>query len=508
MLAKVVTLYDELGTSAGLYSRIMKFAIQIIGSVGAAVILAGCTPAPPEQRFLDDALRAMGGRERVAAVKTVVLEGEGVNYNLGQDMKPEAATQTFAVTGYTRKIDVAGGRQRVEQTRTPKFAYFQGPQPQTQIQGVDGAVGFNVNPAGEAARIAPQAERDRRVEFFHHPITALRAALGGQATISNVRTVGTDVRQADFTSADAQWTMTIDAAGLPLSISSRTYHPNLGDVVMTTTFAEYQDTNGVKLPAKLTGKVDEFTTWETRATKQSIDADLGDLAAPAAVTAKTVTPAPPNVTVQQIGKGVWLLGGQSHHSALIEFNDHLMLIDAPQSEARTLAVIAKAKETLPNKSLNQLVTTHHHFDHTAGMRAAIYSGLSVITHAGNKEWVENMARRPHTIQQDILAKNVSRLTVETVDAEREFRDNTMTVMLYHIDGNPHSDTMLMAYIPRDGILIQVDAFSPGSAVNPYAANLLENIQKRNLAVKTIVPLHGAVTTYAELVKAAGGARTN
>ena len=508
MLAKVVTLYDELGTGAGLYSRIMKFVIQIIGSAVAAAVLAGCTPAPPEQQFLDDALRAVGGRDRIAAVKTVLIEGEGVNYNLGQDMKPEAATQTFAVTGYTRKIDVAGGRQRVEQTRTPKFAYFQGPQPQTQVQGVDGGVGFNVNPAGEPTRIAPQAERDRRTEFFHHPITALRAALGGQATIGNVRTVGTDVRQADFTSADAQWTMTINAAGLPLSISSRTYHPNLGDVVVTTTFADYQDTSGVRLPAKLAGKVDEFTTWEMLATKQSLDADLGDLAAPAAVAAKTVTPAPPNVTVQPLGKGVWLLGGQSHHSALIEFADHLMLIDAPQSEARTLAVIAKAKELVPNKSLNQLVTTHHHFDHTAGMRAAIYSGMTVITQAGNKEWVENMARRPHTLQQDILAKNVSRLNVETVDAEREFKDQSMTVVLYHVAGNPHSDTMLMAYVPRDGILIQVDAFSPGSAVNPYAANLLENIQKRNLAVKTIVPLHGTVAPFAEFVKVAGATRTN
>ncbi len=126
--------------------------------------------------------------------------------------------------------------------------------------------------------------------------------------------------------------------------------------------------------------------------------------------------------------------------------------------------------------------------------------MTVITHAGNKEWVENMARRPHTIQPDILAKNVSRLNVETVDGEREIKDQSMTVMLYHVAGNPHSDTMLMAYIPRDRMLIEVDAFSPGSAVNPYAANLLENIQKRNLRVDKIVPLHGAVAPFAELVK--------
>ena len=486
----------------------MKLSIQLLGAFGAAVVLTGCAPKPPEQQFVNDALRAVGGRSRVEAVKTIVIEGEGANYNLGQDMRPEASTQTFAISGFVRKIDVANGRQRLEQTRTPKFAYFQGPQPQVQIQAVDGSVAFNVNPAGESARIAPQAERDRRTEWFHHPVTALRAATNASTTISNVRTIGTDVRQADFTSGDTEWTMTIDAAGLPLSISSRTYHPNLGDVMMTTTFADYQDTDGLKLPGKMTGKIDQFTTWAISATKQSIDTDLGDLAAPAAIASKPVSATPPNVTVQQLAKGVWLLGGQSHHSALIEFDDHLMLIDAPQSEARSLAVIAKAKETVKNKPLTQLVTTHHHFDHTAGMRAAIYSGLTVITHAGNKEWVENMARRPHTIQQDLLAKNVSRLTVETVDAERAFKDQSMTVMLYHVAGNPHSDTMLMAYIPRDRILIEVDAFSPGSAVNPYAANLLENIQKRNLRVDTIVPLHGAIGPFAELVKVTSGAKKN
>ena len=75
----------------------------------------------------------------------------------------------------------------------------------------------------------------------------------------------------------------------------------------------------------------------------------------------------------------------------------------------------------------------------------------------------------------------------------------MTVMLYHVAGNPHSDTMLMAYIPRDRVLIEVDAFSPGSQANPYAANLLENIQKRKLRVDK----HRAAARHD---RAAGGTR--
>jgi glyoxylase-like metal-dependent hydrolase (beta-lactamase superfamily II) len=475
--------------------------LVITGS--AILVISGCTPTPPEQQFVEDAMRAVGGRARVEAVKSIVIEGTGVNYNLGQDMKPEAATQQFEITGYRRQIDVEQGRQRIEQTRTPKFTYFQGPQPQTQIQILDGDVAFNIGAKGSASRVATAgAERDRRTDYFHHPITALKAMTAPGTTISNVRTVGS-VRQADVASRDRQWTMTIDAAGLPLSIATKTYHPNLGDVVMTTTFADYQDANGLRMPAKISGKMDEFTTYEIQATRQTLDAALGDMAAPAAVL-KPAAAAAPTVTAEPVGKGVWFLAGQSHHSALVEFADHLMLIEAPQSEARTLAVIRKARETVPKKPLTELVISHHHFDHTAGMRAAIAEGLTVITQAGNKEWVENMARRPHTLLQDLLAKNVSRLHVETVDAEREFKDQTMTVMLYHVAGSPHTDTMLMAYIPRDRLIIEADAFSPGSQYQPYAANLLENIQKRNLSVDRIVPLHGAITPFAELVKVTGG----
>jgi len=467
----------------------------------AIVTLVGCTAATPEQQFIDDAMRALGGRNLIEAAKTLTIEGEGVNYNLGQDMKPEAATQQFAVSSYKRQIDIANSRQRVEQTRTPKFAYFQGPQAQTQIQGLDGAVAFNVNAKGLPARVASLAETDRHHDLYHHPLKLLRATMDPETTVTNVRNAGA-ARQADITTAAGPvLTLTINGAGEPVSISSNAYHPNLGDVVMTTAFGDFQEVSGLRLPAQFTGKVDDFTTWEMHATRQTLDGEVADLGAPAAVAAKPPAPAAPNVTAEPIGKGVWLLAGGSHHSVLVEFADHLMLIEAPQSEARTLAVIARAKQTVPNKPLTQLVTTHHHFDHTAGMRAAISEGMNVITQAGNEEWVENMAKRPHALQPDTLAKNPTRLVVETVDAEKEIKDQAQAVMLYHVAGNPHSDTMLMAYFPRDRVLVQVDAYSPGAGPHIYAANLLENIEKRKLMVNRIVPLHGTIATFAEFRKA-------
>jgi glyoxylase-like metal-dependent hydrolase (beta-lactamase superfamily II) len=294
-----------------------------------------------------------------------------------------------------------------------------------------------------------------------------------------------------------------DPSGLPTRIESKSAHANLGDVVLSTLFADYQTVSGLKLPATITTKVDDFVTGELRYGAQSVDGAI-DLAAPQAVTtaAAVAGPPPPNVVVQDLAPGVWLLAGQSHHSALVELSDHLLLIEAPQSEARTLAVLAKARELRPDKPLRKIVTTHHHFDHTAGIRAAIAGGLAIVTLAGNRAFFEEIGKRPFTIQPDTLAKAPKPVAVETVDDELVIKDAVRTVGLYHIAGNPHSDTMLMVHLPAERLVVEVDAFSPGSAVNPYAANLLENIERRKLAVDRIVPLHGTVASLDELRKVA------
>jgi len=84
----------------------------------------------------------------------------------------------------------------------------------------------------------------------------------------------------------------------------------------------------------------------------------------------------------------------------------------------------------------------------------------------------------------------------------------MTVNLYPIDGSEHADTMLMAYFPKERLLVEADLYSPGAAVNAFAANLLDNITKRKLRVDRIVPIHGTVAPYAELVKTAQAKPTN
>jgi glyoxylase-like metal-dependent hydrolase (beta-lactamase superfamily II) len=473
--------------------------------ISAVLMMAVACARPPERQLIDDAAQALGGAERVRAVKTIVIEGEGTQYNLGQDVVPGASGQTFAVTQYTRAIDVANERARTELTREPKFTYWQGLAPQRQIQGLDKTVAYNVAANGNASRASQTVADDRRDEFLRHPITAVRAALDPAAAVSNLRTENGQTL-VDIVTADKRaLTLAIDAnTKLPSRVTTAANHVNLGDVRISTSFADYQNVNGVQLPARLTTRTDDFTTAEVRATEQVVDGDTGDLAAPAAVASAAVpTPQPPNVTVEEVSRGVWLLAGGSHHSALIEFADHLMLIDAPQNDARALAVIAKARELRPGKPLTHVVNSHHHFDHSGGIRAAVSEGLTVITHEGNIAFFQDIVKRPHTRVPDALAKNPKPLRIEVVSSERVISDDTMTVNLYAVPGE-HSQSMLMAYLPRDRALVVIDLYEPGEGVHMFLRPFVEDLKKRNLRVETIVPLHGTIVSYAQMLKDAAG----
>jgi glyoxylase-like metal-dependent hydrolase (beta-lactamase superfamily II) len=470
-----------------------------------ALVLSACTPTAPEQQVVNDAAAAMGGRDRIAAVKTLVIEGDGKNGNLGQDLTPEATGQAFALSGYRRAVDFAAHRARVEQTRTPNFAYFQGTAPQKQVFGVDGEVAYNVAPNGAATRAANAVAKDRRAEFYHHPLALLQAAFDSSSTLSNARAAGSE-RVVDVTTAyGGRLTLAVDGTTkLPTRIVSMADNLNLGDVAIETTFGDYQDANGLKLPTRLTTKTDNYTTAEIHVAKQTVDGATGDLAAPAAAASAPPIAGPPpaTVSVEELAPGVWFLAGQSHHSVVVEFADHLTLIEAPQNDARATAVIAKARSLRTNKPLTMVVNTHHHFDHSGGIRAAVSEGLSVVTHQGNAAFFQNAASRAHTIAPDALARSPKPLKLETVDGDKEVKDASRTMMLYPLAGNGHSDTMLMAYLPKERLLVEVDLYSPGSATQPYAASLLDAIKSRNLKIDRVVPLHGTIAKFDELVKAA------
>ena len=470
----------------------------------AAALLCGCN-RHPELKAVRAAADAMGGRDKILAVGTLTIEGEGENFNLGQNVTPEAPLTVWKVTGFKRTIDPGKGRMRVEQVRTAQFPFALADVVR-QNMALDGDVAWNVTDNGPSTRLTDKIALDRRLEMLHHPVAILRAALDPGSKLSDFSRSGTE-QLIDITTARGdQLTLALDAATmLPASVRSETDQPNLGDVVMETSFTDYEDVDGLKLPKHLTTRIDKWLLSDIRVSKNTVNGTTPDLAAPAATSAEIPAPANPpvEVTSEQVAPGIWWLAGSgNHHSVVFEFSDHLTLFELPESEARARAVIEKTHSLAFGKPLTEVIISHHHFDHSAGLREAVSEGLTIITQSGNVAFLKDLAARKHTIEPDDLARNLSALPIKIkpVDDELVLKDDSMELDLYHVKDNSHCDTLLMGWVPRDHILVQADLYDSGWLRYPWADNLKKNVALRRINPEKDVPIHGQIESYADVLK--------
>jgi glyoxylase-like metal-dependent hydrolase (beta-lactamase superfamily II) len=223
------------------------------------------------------------------------------------------------------------------------------------------------------------------------------------------------------------------------------------------------------------------------------------------------------VESQKLADGVYHLTGGSHQSAAIEFGDFVVVVEAPQHEQRSIAVIDEVKRLFPGKRLRYLVNTHLHFDHAGGLRTYVHEGATIITHRTNEDFYEQhvLSLAPRTLEPDRLSlyppdETAEQYFFETVDNEKyTLSDGTRQLDLHHV-GNPHAEGMLVAYLPKEKLLFEADLFTPpppdaAPPAAPSAAtlSLFDAVQRLKLDVDRIVPVHGRVVSWPEFLTIIG-----
>jgi glyoxylase-like metal-dependent hydrolase (beta-lactamase superfamily II) len=202
------------------------------------------------------------------------------------------------------------------------------------------------------------------------------------------------------------------------------------------------------------------------------------------------------VLSEKVADGVFYLRGGTYHSVAVGFSDYVVVVEAPLNEQRSLAVIEEVKKLFPNKPIRYVVNTHHHFDHAAGLRAYVNEGATVITQEINKEFFEKAFATPRTLNPDPLSRSGKKAIIETVGEKKVLSDGAHALELYLIKGSPHDDGILLAFLPKEKILIEADVYTPqtqpatNSPVSRAASNLVDNVERLKLDFETILPLEG------------------
>jgi hypothetical protein len=466
-----------------------------------AILLSACAQATPEQQVIDEAAEALGGASRIRSLKALTLQGTGSAPNAGQNRTPDDELPVWRVNEFTRTIDLTNWRMRAQQVREAQFL-FAGDLIQRQTQGIDGDAAYTVTANGTISRTGATAARDRRIELLHHPIAIVKMALESEVALSNLQTRAGELMVDIALPGGETVTFATDAkTHLPTRVVSKIANPNMGDVSIDTGFSDYEDVAGIKLPRRLTTKMDQYLQFELQVSKNTVDGDVSALAIPAEIReAPAPQPPPVNVTAEPVAKGIWWLAGSGNHrSVVFEFDDHLVLFEAPLNEARTKAVIDKAR-TLSTKPLTKAIVSHHHFDHSGGLRAAIAEGLTIVTHRSNEQFFRALVGRRHTIVPDALEKNRRLVKFELVDDHLTLKDKSMEVQLYYLLDNPREGTNIYAYVPRDRLLVQADLYDATWLRHSWGENVLQNLERRGLKVDRSVPVHGVIEPFAEMVK--------
>jgi glyoxylase-like metal-dependent hydrolase (beta-lactamase superfamily II) len=214
-------------------------------------------------------------------------------------------------------------------------------------------------------------------------------------------------------------------------------------------------------------------------------------------------PGPETAQAEKVAEGIWLVPGGAK-SVAIEFRDHIVVVDAPETEARSILVIDAVKRAIPGKPIRYLINTHHHFDHSGGLRTYAAEGATIITQQANVAFYQNTWRNPRTITPDRLATSGRTPVFEGLTGSRLMRDATRELSIYHYDGNMHNPGMLMVYLPREKLLIEADSWTPPArrgdlpGAVPNLVTFYDAVMRLSLDVEQVLPIHGRLTPFSEV----------
>jgi len=411
------------------------------------------------------------------SLRTIEYSGSGYDFAIGQAPNPSSPWPKFNDKTYTRVINFDAPVSRMQRVRT---------------QAENPPHGGGQQPIiGEQNQTQVIAAPDDLIMAV--PYGFLKFAAAARDTAVRSQTIsGKKYTVLSFTAMNkAPVSGYLNDQNILERVETKIDNTVLGDISFETTFTDYKDFGGVKFPTHIIQKQGGYPVLDLTITDVKLNA-------PANIPSATAPPPPipTPAAAEKLGDGVYLILG-GYAAIAVDFKDYIVVIEGPQNDQRAAAIIAEAKRVIPNKPIKYVVNTHHHFDHSGGLRDFVAEGATVITHQINKPYYEKVWANPHTLSPDRLAQDPKKPSFKTMTEKMVLTDGNHVIELYHLQNFGHNDGMIVAYLPKEKVLLEADGFNPPpqpltqrpATISPYTASLAANIERLKLDVQRIVPVH-------------------
>jgi glyoxylase-like metal-dependent hydrolase (beta-lactamase superfamily II) len=524
----------------------MRYALAAL--TGACFLLS-CATTTKEQGLVNKAADAMGGAQALSAIKTTASSGSVKWWEPEQSDVPGGEPRFAAEAKLDTVADRASRTTRYDYTKN--FAY-PAPRTFTYSEIVKPAAGYviGVDSNGRNAE-SMKANPPAHSMSGYRLATTQREQMRGSASgliagmLANPEAVqpAADIVVQGRSLPAVSYRGLIVAfdpqTGLPERVRSLDYDNIWGDVTYDYVYSQWQEIDKVKVPMsrkyELNGRVVQETQLTSVRFNQPID--QARLEIPAAVLANAAKPATGNVPyqwvirrqfigtymdsdnvsydtkgspglrLQELSPGTFHVTGGTHNSLLVEMSDHLIIVDAPVTDAQSAWVMKATKERFPGKPIRWVVLTHHHMDHAGGVRGLLVDGATLVVGQGAHDHFRRVLAAPITRNPDLMKPmDFSRTPILEVPQSHHMSDGRRDVMVYVMD-NPHAKGMLMAWVPDAKLGYVTDIWTPGPPLpakpNPGLLSVVGTVKKIGIQPERFAGGHGSVAPYGQLAVMAG-----
>lgn len=509
----------------------MRFpTLTFVALVLAVVTMAQPVFAQSPDELVRAAVTAQGGADALRSLKTLVIKGTAKHWEPGQSVRAGGEPRFIGDSTFTVHADIANQRLRVDWDRDMKYVAVERLK---YSEIVHQSYGAAVDEKGAMHPMSGIRLASHHREYGRgSPLMMLRALDNPRAvTAAEDQRLGEVTHPAiAFHAGTTRYLVLFDRkTHLPVAVRTRDDDHIYGDSDYDLLLGDWKTVNGAKLAHSLSFRLGGREVQRLTYTEVSANAEIpaATLEIPENVRKAARTAAIADVPYQWVIRRLFLgrfldsdavyypmgggfklvelapnvqhVVGGSANNLVVAMKDGIVIFDAPVNEGQSRWVIDAAKKKYPGKRISHLVLTHHHMDHTGGMRTYVAEGAQVIVPAPDKAYFEQVVRAPHQIAPDALAKQSRVVMILEVNETMALKDDTVQINLHNI-ANPHSEGMLIGHVVQPNILWVTDLISPRGPIARNSATVAvgDALRRHNITNALIAGGHGTTAKQAEI----------